>query len=86
MRQLSPQLARNMFSGFATAALSAGVVFIGYPVYLSVLGYRTFGVWLVLSTFINVAQLGNAGVSQALIQQIAAATVRVVPRTYVQAG
>ncbi len=69
-------MARNMFSGFATAALSAGVVFVGYPVYLTVLGYRTFGVWLVLSTFISVAQLGNAGVSQALIQQIAAASAR----------
>lgn len=67
----SSQLRINMISGVATAVISTVVVAISYPLYLHFLGYEQYGVWLVLSVVLTFAQLGNLGISQAVMKLVA---------------
>jgi len=60
-----------MISGVATMVISTGVVAVSYPLYLHFLGYEQYGVWLVLATVLTFAQLGNLGVSQAVMKLVA---------------
>lgn len=70
-RLVSSQLRINMVSGVATSLLNTVVLAVGYPIYLHFLGYEQYGVWLVLSTVLTLAQLGNLGISQAVTKLIA---------------
>lgn len=60
-----------MVSGVATTVVNTLVLAIGYPLYLHYLGYEKYGVWLVLATVLNVAQIGNLGVDRAVMKIVA---------------
>ena len=60
-----------MASGVATMALNTVIVAIAYPVYLHFLGYEKYGVWIVLSTVLSFAQLGNLGIGPAVMKLVA---------------
>lgn len=70
-RVLSSQLRINMVSGVATAVLNTAVLVVAYPTYLYFLGYEKYGVWLVLATVLTFAQLGDLGLSQAVMKLVA---------------
>lgn len=72
-RFLTSQLRINMASGTATTILNVFVTAIGYPAYLYFLGYEKYGVWLVLSTVMNFAQLTNLGIGPAVMKLVAEA-------------
>jgi O-antigen/teichoic acid export membrane protein len=65
------QLRLNMFSGMTTTVINTIVMAAGYPIYLHFLGYEEYGVWLVLTTVLTFALLGNFGISPALIKLVA---------------
>jgi O-antigen/teichoic acid export membrane protein len=65
------QLHINMASGVVTTVINAAVLAVAYPVYLHFLGYKTYGVWLVLATVLTLAQLGNLGLGQAVTKLVA---------------
>jgi len=67
----STQLRINMFSGVAVTVLNAAVLAVAYPIYLHFLGYEKYGVWLVLATVLSLAQLGDLGISQAIMKLVA---------------
>ena len=67
----SPTLLRNMISGTLSATVAFLIAAACYPVYLKYLGYHTYGLWILLSTVISFAQLGNLGMSQALCKRVA---------------
>lgn len=60
-----------MASGFVTTVINLIVLAIAYPVYLHFLGYETYGVWLILATVLTFAQLGNLGISSAIMKLVA---------------
>ncbi len=47
-----------------------------YPVYLHYLGYEKYGIWLVLTAVLTLAQLGNLGIGQAVTKFVAEHHVR----------
>lgn len=65
------QLRRNMLSGVVTVGTGTLVVLLQYPIYLALLGYRRYGVWIMLSTIVGAAQIGDLGISQALMKLVA---------------
>ena len=67
----SSQLRINMVSGVATTVLNTLVLAVGYPVYLHFLGYEQYGLWLILTTVLTFAQLGNLGIGRALTKLVA---------------
>lgn len=67
----SSQLRINMFSGVAATMINMAVLAVGYPVYLHFLGYEKYGVWLVLTTVLTFAQLGNLGIGEAIMKLVA---------------
>lgn len=42
-----------------------------YPIYLYYLGYERYGIWLILSTVLTLAQLGDIGLNGALLKIVA---------------
>lgn len=70
-RMRGSQLNRNMGAGSAMALIGTCVSIISYPVYLHYLGYHRYGLWLVLSVIVSVAQLGNLGIPWALMKLVA---------------
>ncbi len=70
-RLLGSQLRANIASGLGSNVLSAIVAVAAYPIYLHYLGYEKYGLWLVLSTVVAMAQLGNFGISPALLKLVA---------------
>lgn len=58
-------------SGAITTLISGVVMFISYRLYLRYLGYEQYGLWLVLSTVLNVVQLGSIGLGPALTRLVA---------------
>ena len=46
-------------------------MFVSYRLYLRYLGYEQYGLWLILSTAINIVQLGSIGLSPALTRLVA---------------
>jgi len=69
--QFSSQLRINMASGLLMTILNAPLMIVAYPVYLHFLGYEQYGVWLVLSTILTFAQLGNLGIGPAITKLVA---------------
>lgn len=65
------QLKRNMRAGSAMAVVGMSLSILSYPIYLHYLGYHRYGLWLVLSVVVSVAQLGNLGVPWALMKLVA---------------
>jgi O-antigen/teichoic acid export membrane protein len=65
------QLRINMVSGTLLTAVNAASIVIAYPIYLHFLGYEGYGVWIVLSTVLSFAQLGNIGIDQAVMKLVA---------------
>ena len=70
-RLRSSQFNRNMGAGSAMAVITTGLSFISYPVYLHYLGYHRYGLWLLLSVIISIAQLGHLGIPGALMTLVA---------------
>ena len=68
---LSSQLRVNMVASSTAAVVDLIVVAIAYPLYLHFLGYEKYGVWLILATVLTLAQLGNLGISSAVMKLIA---------------
>jgi O-antigen/teichoic acid export membrane protein len=60
-----------MVSGVGVTLVNIAVLAIAYPMYLHFLGYEQYGVWLVLSTVLTFAQLGNLGIGQAVMKLVA---------------
>ncbi len=65
------QFNRNMGAGSSMALVGASLSVISYPIYLHYLGYHRYGLWLVLSVVVSVAQLGNLGIPWALMKLVA---------------
>lgn len=61
----------NMVSGVVGMAGNAGIALLGHGVYIRWLGLDVYGIWLMLSTLIAFAQLGDLGVSKALMKLVA---------------
>jgi O-antigen/teichoic acid export membrane protein len=62
------QLRINIITSLGSTLLSTLVMGVAYPLYLHYLGYEQYGLWLVLSTVLTMAQLGNLGISPALLK------------------
>ena len=60
-----------MGAGAIMALIGMCVSILSYPIYLHYLGYHRYGLWLVLSVIISVAQLGNLGIPWALMKLVA---------------
>ena len=60
-----------MLSGMFTSGCTAVLMAISYPIYLHKLGYQTYGIWIALAVVISMSQLGNLGMSQALVKRVA---------------
>ena len=60
-----------MGTGSIMALVSACLSIVSYPIYLHYLGYHRYGLWLVLSVVVSVAQLGNLGIPWALMKLVA---------------
>ncbi len=65
------QFNRNMGAGSIMALVGACLSVLSYPIYLHYLGYHRYGLWLVLSVVVSVAQLGNLGIPWALMKLVA---------------
>jgi len=70
-RIMGTQLKKNMLSGSAVNLLIAFSSFIIYPVYLHYLGYEIYGLWLILATVIEFAQVASIGMDMAVMKLIA---------------
>ncbi len=60
-----------MGAGSVMALIGTCLSIISYPIYLHYLGYHRYGLWLVLSVIVSVAQLGNLGIPWALMKLVA---------------
>ena len=60
-----------MGAGSIMALVGTCLSVISYPLYLHYLGYHRYGLWLVLSVVVSVAQLGNLGIPWALMKLVA---------------
>jgi O-antigen/teichoic acid export membrane protein len=70
---VASQLRRNVASGVVAALINAVAALVSYPIYAHFLGLETYGTWLVLSTLMQLALLGDLGVSHALTKLVAEA-------------
>lgn len=70
-RLFSSQLRINMLSGVIATILNVVALAVAYPVYLHYLGYEIYGVWLVLATVLQFAQVGDLGINQAVMKLVA---------------
>ena len=60
-----------MASGVVVTVINAVALMTAFPIYLHFLGYEQYGVWLVLTTVLSFAQLGNLGISKAVMKLVA---------------
>lgn len=65
------RLTHSMVTSGASAALGGGFAMLSYPVYLHFLGYTEYGLWVIVSTFITLCQLGSLGIGPAVAKLIA---------------
>jgi O-antigen/teichoic acid export membrane protein len=68
---LASQLRRNMVSGLIVTIPNFVVTAVSYPLYLHYLGYERYGLWLVLTSLLGFAQLGNMGIAPAVSKFVA---------------
>lgn len=67
----SSQFNKNMGAGSVMALIGTCLSIVSYPIYLHYLGYHDYGLWLVLSVVVSLAQLGNLGIPWALMKLVA---------------
>lgn len=60
-----------MVSGLMMSVMNGIRLIVAYPIYLHFLGYEKYGVWLVLTTILSFAQLGNLGIGHAVMKLVA---------------
>lgn len=60
-----------MLSGLLTTVANLVILLAAYPVYLYYLSLEFYGVWLILATILQVAMLGDLGVSQTVTKLVA---------------
>lgn len=60
-----------MGAGSIMALVGTCLSIISYPLYLHYLGYHRYGLWLVMSVVVSIAQLGNLGIPWALMKLVA---------------
>jgi O-antigen/teichoic acid export membrane protein len=60
-----------MLSGVITTIVNIIITGVSYPLYLHYLGYKKYGIWLILSTVLTFAQLGNLGINPAISKIVA---------------
>jgi O-antigen/teichoic acid export membrane protein len=65
------QLQRNVISGMVASGGGAVLMAFSYPFYLSKIGYHTYGIWIALTIIVSMSQVGNLGMSQALVRRVA---------------
>jgi O-antigen/teichoic acid export membrane protein len=65
------QLRRNTTSGVLTTGINMLLLMVLYPLYLQYLGYEKYGLWLILTTVLGFAQLGNLGINPAVMKLVA---------------
>lgn len=65
------RLFRGASSGVITSVLNIVVLVLSYRLYLQYLGYERFGVWVVLTAVLNLAQLANLGLGPAVTKLVA---------------
>lgn len=65
------QLGRNFLSGVGCTAVNVVVSLLSYPLYLKFLGFEQYGIWLILTIVLSLAQIGNLGIKPALIKLVA---------------
>jgi O-antigen/teichoic acid export membrane protein len=64
---LKTQLNRNIASGSIVHGLNIFIVLFSYPIFIHYLGFELFSVWVLLSIIISFAQIGDFGISKAVI-------------------
>jgi len=67
----SSQLRINMISGSFMSIVNIAISVIAYPIYINFLGYEKYGVWLVLTTVLSFAALGDLGIGTAVMKLVA---------------
>jgi len=65
------QLKKNMFSGALTSGANAVFPIVTYPIYLNYLGTDKYGFWVTISVILAFGQLGELGISTAIIKYVA---------------
>jgi len=65
------RLTLNMAATGTAGLFGCAVTIISYPVYLHFLGYAELGLWMVLSTFVTLCQLGSLGIAPAVSKLVA---------------
>lgn len=65
------QLGRNFLSGVGCTAVNVVVSVLSYPLYLKFLGFEQYGIWLILTIVLSLAQIGNLGIKPALVKLVA---------------
>lgn len=65
------QLQKNVLSGMIASGGGAALMAFSYPFYLAKIGYHTYGIWIALTIIVSMSQVGNLGMSQALVRRIA---------------
>ena len=63
----SSQLNKNIASGAIVHGLNMLVALASYPIFIHYLGFELFSVWTLLSIIISFAQVGDFGISKAII-------------------
>ncbi|WP_242360374.1 hypothetical protein [Anaeromyxobacter sp. SG17] len=61
----------NFVAATAATAATVALTALSYPVYLSYAGYERFGVWLLVSTVLSLAQLTSFGIGPAVTYMVA---------------
>lgn len=64
---LLSQLNKNIASGALVHGLNIFIALVSYPIFIHYLGFELFSVWTLLSIIISFAQVGDFGISKALI-------------------
>jgi O-antigen/teichoic acid export membrane protein len=65
------QLQKNVLSGMIASGGGAALMAFSYPFYLAKIGYHVYGIWIALTIIVSMSQVGNLGMSQALVRRIA---------------
>ena len=66
-KKLNTQLNKNLFSGSVVHALNLLIALVSFPIFIKFLGIELFGVWTLLAVIISFAQVGDFGISKAII-------------------
>ena len=69
--QYKNKFSQNMVVSAASAVVGCAITMVSYPVYLHFLGYSDYGLWMIVSTFITLCQIGSLGIAPALSKLVA---------------